>query len=319
MSILLNPTSSSRPSSLHSALWFMGYFLTVMIGGAILGGWLIRNGLHQESGFWFDFITEHGPARILRRFQTLFAVVLAPWMLQKIGWQGGGDLGWRSAQTREQRKNDFLVWLIIGIVTMNMVFVTSLWCGVRTFRPFDLGVLVKALLHGFLITGIGVGIIEETLTRGVLYRSLARAWSPWTAAIISSLLFAWAHFMKATPESFEQGIWAIVNSSLFDDFEKVAVPLKFLNMFAFGMVLCRLVKYRGDIWAAAGLHAAAVGCIKVFSKMTEFDPAYGYRSWIGGHSSRFDDGWVLTLTLFIMLGVIELYYRHPASRSRVQL
>ncbi|MDF3129126.1 CPBP family intramembrane metalloprotease [Kiritimatiellaeota bacterium B1221] len=321
MSILLNTASShNRPASAASIGWFLGYFFTVMIGGALLGGFLIRLGLHGDGGLWQDFILEHGPARILRRFQTLCAVILAPWMLKKIGWGGITDLGWNSMQTRQERKRDFVQWFVLGCLGMIFVFSLALLSGVRNFNPFSFTVLISSLFSGFLITGIAVGFIEETLTRGVLYRSLAGVWTPWTAAIVSSLLFAWAHFMKATPESFEQGLGAIVWSSLFADFAKTAVPIKFFNMFAFGILLSRLVHHRGDIWAAVGLHAAAVGCIKMFSKMTEFDPAYGYRTWIGGHSSKFDDGWMLALVLVGLFCLTEWQYRNSlAPRSRVHL
>jgi len=324
MSLLLQTRSRSNPiTPLSSATWFACYFITVMIGGAILGGILIRVGIQSDSGFWHDFILEHGPARILRRFQTLFAIFLAPLMLKKIGWGGVRDLGWSSRQLRVERKQDFIRWFTIGLVSMCILFTISLLSGVRDWKAFSAGTLIVAIFKGFLITGIGVGIIEETLTRGVLYRSLARAWLPWIAAIVSSLLFAWAHFMKASPESFEQGVGAIVMSSLFADFAKQAVPLKFLNMLAFGIVLSRLVFHRGNIWAAVGLHAAAVGAIKVFSQMTDFVKEAGYHPWIGGHSSRFDDGWMMTLLLFSLFCLVEFGNRYSgstsASTSRVHL
>jgi membrane protease YdiL (CAAX protease family) len=317
MSILLNTPSRNHVSSSRSTLWFGCYFVTVMIGGAFLGGWLIRWGLQNGSGAWHDLIVEHGPARILRRFQTLCAVLLAPWMLKKIGWQGFRDLGWHSGQSRQTRKQDFVRWFLIGLLAMCSLFGVAVVSGARNFHGFSFWALSGSLISGFLVTGLGVGIIEETLTRGVLYRSLTRAWSPWPAAVISSLLFAWAHFMKATPESFEQGLLAIVHSSLFADFAKDAVPLKFLNMFLFGLLLCRLVQKNGDIWAAVGLHAAAVGSIKVFSKMTDFDKSFGYQSWIGGHSAKFDDGWALALILCLLLLLTAWQDRQPSSANRV--
>lgn len=317
MSILLNTPSRNPEPSSRSALWFGFYFAAVMIGGALLGGWLIRSGIRAGDGLWHDLIAEHGPARILRRLQTLCAVLLAPWMLKKIGWRGFRDLGWHASQTREARQQDFIRWFLIGLLAMGTVFATALVCGARHFHAFSFWVLFSSLISGFLITGIGVGIIEETLTRGVLYRSLARAWSPWWAAVVSSLLFAWAHFMKASPESFEQSLTAIVRASLFADFAKDTVPLKFLNMFLFGLLLCRLVQKSGDIWAAVGLHAAAVGSIKVFSKLTDFDHDYGYRSWIGGHSAKFDDGWMLAFLLCLLLLLTVWQARQPSPGRRV--
>jgi hypothetical protein len=122
MSILLNTPSRNHVSSSRSTLWFGCYFVTVMIGGAFLGGWLIRWGLQNGSGAWHDLIVEHGPARILRRFQTLCAVLLAPWMLKKIGWQGFRDLGWHSGQSRQARKQDFVRWFLIGLLAMCSLF-----------------------------------------------------------------------------------------------------------------------------------------------------------------------------------------------------
>jgi membrane protease YdiL (CAAX protease family) len=305
MSILLSPRSSDRISPSRSFGWFLLYFVCVIGGGALLGAVLIRFGQQMDGGFWPELIAEHGPARVLRRLQTLLAVALAPWMLRKIGWRGFHDLGWASSSRRDTRWTDFKGGFLLGLAVMAAIAATSLLLGVRSLLPFDGARLASSLFAGFLITGLGVGLIEETLTRGVLYRSMARAWSPWTAAIVSSLLFAWAHFMKASPESFALGPFEVLRSSLFDDLQRGTSPLKCLNMFLFGLVLCRLVYHRGDIWAAVGLHASAVGLIRVISKNTDYDRALPLHPWIG-HSAKFDDGWLLSLLLFVLILFLEL-------------
>jgi membrane protease YdiL (CAAX protease family) len=315
MSILLNPPNLSRRTTPGRAvIWFGLYFVTAIAGGALLGGFLIRLGLEAESGWWADFVEANRVDRILRRFQTFLAVVLAPWMLKKIGWRGFRDMGWNSDQPRSQRHRDFWRWFGIGFLAMPFIFSISIYTGVRYWDMESTSGWIGPIFSSFLVTGIGVGIIEETLTRGVLFRSLARAWTPWVGAWVSSLLFAWAHFMKATAESFDEGVWAVLVSSLFADFSNPAVPLKFLNMLVFGLVLSRLVHHRGDIWAAVGLHASAVGCIKWFSAQTEYSREVPYQSWIGGHSSKFDDGWLLALLLLFLLCAIEWAHRHPASK-----
>lgn len=314
MSILQDPPLlPRRTSTLNSALWFTAYVLTAIVGGAVLGGWLIPMGLEADSGLWHDLLEDHGAPRVLRRLQTLLAVLLAPWMLKNIGWQGKNDLGWNSAQPRSKRRSDFWVWFCVGTAVMSAIFGTSILLGVRMWREVTVSALMISFITSFTIRGIGVGIIEETLTRGVLYRSLARAWTPWCAAVISSIVFAWAHFMKADPESFRSGIGAVVGSSLFSDFSTAAVPVKFLNMFLLGLVFCRLVHGRDDIWAAVGLHASAVGAIKFFSSCTEFDREVPYQLWIGGHSSKFDDGLLLTGVLMMLLIVIESRRDQPSS------
>lgn len=280
---------------------------------------MIRLGLQAESGFWHDLIVEHGPARILRRLQTLLAIVLAPWMLKKIGWRGSNDLGWNSDQSRSDRFGDFLLYFAIGTLLMASLFITAMYTNVREWQSISFGGLLSAIISGVLITGLGVGFIEETLTRGVLYRCMARAWTAWAGALVSSGLFAWAHFMKASPESFESGILPILRSSLFENFSDSVTPLKFLNLFVFGLVLCRLVHHRGDIWGAVGLHAAAVGSIKVFSKLTDYNRNIAYRAWLGGHSSKFNDGWLMTLLLIVLLLALEYLHRSGRSSPRVHI
>jgi membrane protease YdiL (CAAX protease family) len=320
MSILLDPPSLTRRARPGSAAgWLALYVLIVIVGGAWVGGWLLHSAMINESGFLFDAAQKFGADRLVRRFQTVLAVVLAPLLLKKIGWRGANDLGWNSAQPRSQRFRDFKIWFGIGLGLMTVLFGLSLYSGIREWRPISVWSWIWTLVPAFLITGIGVGIIEETLTRGVLYRSMERVWTSWTGAVISSSLFAWAHFMKASDESFLQGPWAVLHSSLFDEFSNGPTPLKCLNMFLFGLVLCRLVRYRGDIWAAVGLHAAAVGAIKWFSAQTEFNREIGYQAWLGGHSSKFDDGWAMSVMLTAVLFGLELYFSTRPASSRVSL
>ncbi|MDA3872476.1 MAG: CPBP family intramembrane metalloprotease, partial [Kiritimatiellae bacterium] len=230
-------------------------------------------------------------------------------MLKKIGWKGFRDVGWNSDQSRGERYRDFWIWYGIGLLSMASIFAVSLFTGVREWDTISLSSWVGTSFKAFLVTGIGVGIIEETLTRGVLYRTMEKAWTPWVGAGVSSLLFAWAHFMEATRASFDTSIWTVLSSSLFSEFSNPVVPLKFLNLVVFSLVLSRLVYYRKDIWAAVGLHASAVGLIRWFTNQSSFNQKIPYQSWIGGHSSKFNDGWLLTLVLVLLLLGIEWVYR----------
>ncbi len=316
-SLLQQPASASagRP---NSGLWFMVYVLCSLGGGALIGAWLISLGLEAESGIWHNLIAEHGAPRVLRRIQTLFAVILAPWMLKQIGWKGIGDFGWNGGQSRQERARDFAVGFALGLAAIGIIFAVSLLVEARYMRPFDSFAWFKTFLKGFFWTGLFVGVLEETLTRGVLYRSMARAWTPLLGAVVSSSIFAWAHFMKADPASFSEGPFAVLFSSLFHDFSNPTTALKCLNMFLFGIVLCRLVHQRGDIWAATGLHCSAVGLIKMVSKHSDYPRELPRNPWIG-HSARFDDSWMQTLLLILLLLGIEFFLRRRPDSSRVHL
>ena len=317
MSILYQPDSIRRKTDpVTAALWFALYVVVVFVGGALLGGWLVRLGMAAESGVWHDLITEHGGSRVTRRVQTVLAVLLGFWMLGRIGWQGLSDIGWDSLRSVDTRLRDVCRGFALGFGVIGLIFGIALTLGAREWEPFSMGSWMASIFRGFLITGLGVGLIEETLTRGVLYRSMARAWTPWIGAVVSSVLFAYAHFLKATPESFDTGVFAVMVSSLTDGFAAPHSLLKFFNMFLFGLVLCRFVQKRGDIWYAVGIHAAAVGLIRFISMQTNI--ASDRNPWIG-HSAKFDDGWLLALLLCVVLVGLERFRSPSGEKLRVHL
>ncbi|MDA3872475.1 MAG: hypothetical protein PF795_00750 [Kiritimatiellae bacterium] len=60
MSILLDPPPLTRRTTPgRAAFWFGLYFTMIIIGGVLLGSFLIRLGLKAESGWWFEFIETH--------------------------------------------------------------------------------------------------------------------------------------------------------------------------------------------------------------------------------------------------------------------
>lgn len=275
---------------------------------------MIRLGLKTESGWWSDTVERHGPVRLLRYVQLLIAILSAPWILKKIGWRGFRDLGWNSIQSRAERCRDFYLWFGIGFLTMLVLFIISIVTGVREWNTFSLSRWVGGLFTTFLVGGIGLGILMETLSRGVLYRTLEKAWTPWVGAWVSSLLIAWVHFMETTRTSFDAGIGAVLSSTLFSVFSNPGGRLTYLNLLMFGLVLCRLVYYRGDIWASIGLHASVVGCSKWLAQQSSFHQDFLHPGWIGGHRLPFNNGWLFTLVLVIFLSGIEWVYRSPSSK-----
>lgn len=320
MSILIQPGPwKNRQDPVRSAGWFGLYVVAALLGGAILGALFVRYGLSREDGWVSLLVENHGGSRITRRIQTAAAVLLGPWMLKKIGWQGFSDLGWdHPYRTVRGQRRDALRGFWLGLLSVGGVFAVAILSGARVWEPFYAGSWIRSILSGFLVTGLGVGLIEETLTRGVLYRSMARCWGAWTGAVVSSLIFAYAHFLKARADRFEAGVFEAVHSSFVHGLQDEGFGyLKLFNMFLFGILLCRLVAKRGDIWYAVGLHASAVGLIKVISRQTHIRDI-PRNAWIG-HSAKFDDGWLLTLILAVLILAVDLVRSPSRESSRVRL
>lgn len=78
-------------------------------------------------------------------------------------------------------------------------------------------------------------IVEEIVFRGFLFRGLRRFWSPFAAALITSVLFALPHSLQSADGS---TLW---NAAI--------------DTFALSMVLCYLREKTGALWAGIGVHA----------------------------------------------------------------
>ena len=298
---------STSPHSLPKTLAIFLFFAAAsLVGGAVLGSLIVQWGMQQGDGWLFTLIEDGKAPTILRRIQTLTAIALAPWLLKQIGWKGFSDLGWKALKPEAIRSA--VEGYVGGLVCMGVLFAISMMGNARIFDP-DEGVnLFLEVLTGFLITGVGVGIVEEVMARGVLFRSLARSTTPWLACLLTSILFSYAHFAEVEyPVVFEQGLLASVKASLMGEFvleQNGPIVLEFINLAMLGIVFCRMVSLKGHIWLAVGFHASAVGMIKAISVLTNTNKEIPRNPWIG-HNSGFLDGFLCLLFLGLVLGIVE--------------
>jgi hypothetical protein len=127
----------------------------------------------------------------------------------------------------------------LGIVSIAILFTCQLWLGWCYFKDFNIKQLVSISLP-ILLIALLVGGIEELVFRGFLLTELERGYPVWTAAIISSLIFAVLHLVWEQRETLPQlpGLWL-------------------LGMM---LVLAR-ISDRGSLGIAWGLHSALVWAI----------------------------------------------------------
>jgi membrane protease YdiL (CAAX protease family) len=110
--------------------------------------------------------------------------------------------------------------------------------------------LMDLLLVGMLST-----VLVETFARGILYRTLADQWGSWPAALSVSLVMAWFCIPSGSPFPFDQGMGSLLGSFLGRPFSGWGMFRVFCSSALFGLILCRFVYHKGDIWSAVGLHA----------------------------------------------------------------
>lgn len=189
----------------------------------------------------------------------------------------------------------FLLGAAVSIVLFAIILVLSWVAGGRPLEspissawPRDLAVAA--------LTGVGVGILEETLWRGYLRGLLGVA--------ASSILYATVHFLRPLAgSSVAPGPYDpfMAVRRLPEMFQALGEPrhltLGLLSLFLLGMALCRLRERTGTLWLGMGLHAGFVLAIAVYRDFFAVNATGS--AWIYG-GTRLHDGLLATAALALL-------------------
>ena len=311
-----NPKSQRTAPSVEKSLAILALFI---LGIVAIGSFISVLGvqyLAEDSSLLYK-----GEAKFARRVMMICALLFAPLLFLWFRIQWPADASWKPAEGYKPNKpwwNFFLQGLVLGLFTMGILLALSLVMGTRFVdidkRGWDLALR-------FFTYGAGacfIAVFEETLSRGFLFRAIGRRVGIWTAIILTSALFAGAHFLTPSDLAFQtQGSLAertlSVFSSCFTTGPKESQKiLYFLNLSMMGILLCLLTLRTGTIWMAAGTHAGWVWVKKMNSILADrtskadaetlierrLDP--GHFEWlIGGRSDHADS--LVTLLLLSVL------------------
>ena len=285
--------------------------LVVILGFSLLFSGVLTLLLHarmagSESliGAW----VREEPHRFMRRLMTLLAVLGAPVLLKVAGWRGWRDCGvlpegsvWNPGHALRES----VTGVLLGLCTLTPLVALSVLSGQRAWSPHESAIWLAMGL--VVLRSAIVGLFEEVVARGVLFRVLARAWTLWPAMLVSSALFAYLHFFKASPGVFSGdvswwGVLEVIESSFRNVGLTEDVTIRFINLTLMSMVLCLMVARSGTIWMAAGTHAGWVFVKFSNRKLTVDNGAAVDALWIG-HRSDATDGLLTTCILALLLVV----------------
>lgn len=250
--------------------------------------------------------------KILSRSAMLFAAIGLIFFLRRLKLANRDDLGYGLPRRRFLRVMG-LGWLA-GVLSMLVPFVLLDLLGVRELRPggIDMGRILDAARSG-LIGGFAVAFIEETFFRGALYSGIRRNAGVWSAAVLSSLLFASLHFIR--PRAFPEDTvidWSsgfTLLAGAFDAYSGGALWDSFVALFAVGVLLTLLRAWQGNIALAIGVHAGWVMVIKVGKTLTQKDDDAPLAFLSGSYDGVI--GWLVTAYLVLMV----LAVLRPAMRN----
>lgn len=307
------PSSAKTVVSFWQVLALAVLFLTAGIWLASALSVLIMNCAHAWGGIAGAYLIKEGADKVMRRCLLGFSIVFLTIFLRRAGWQGWRDCGftttdpdwsWRAWHT------GLLNGIILGILTMGIVGTLTILAGIHriyiTLGPSSMLIKIVALL----LSALAVGFFEETVVRGILFRVLARIWRAWPAAVLSSLVFAVAHFIEPANEAFIGSSFLSVTQAVFVStftmFWKVpCLALQFINLSLLGIVLCAFVIRTKTIWLSVGAHVAWVWMIKLHGLITMFYPPAPLTAWLGKRND-FMDSILATLMLSGLLAWIAI-------------
>ena len=175
-------------------------------------------------------------------------------------------------------KRDLLTGIAAGVGIMIILEALLLGLGIHQFEIYidtSLDTIIIVLLKAIL-TGVLVGLIEETLFRGALLGGLYKKIGAVSAVITTSVIYSAVHFIKYPALPVDTEIhWTTGLELLRGAFFRFSDPATidaFLSLFAFGVLLSLVRLKKGNIVQCIGLHAGVVLTIKLINYITDYAP-----------------------------------------------
>ncbi len=214
------------------------------------------------------------PDKMLRHIARLLLIVGFFFMIRLLNVNERNALGY------DLRRNRFLIgigqgWLA-GMLMLAALMLLLMLFDIRFYTPDTADNLaakmVKYLISG-AISGLLIGILEETFFRGMLFTAIKRSNGLTPAVLLSSALYAAMHFLVApphpagTPLQWNSGL-ALLPGLV--DFLLDPIHLdSMLGLFFAGVILSLVREYSGNIALCIGIHAGWVTIIKLAKFFTD--------------------------------------------------
>lgn len=305
----LNVQTARPGNPFKTGLLLACMMLVVLIGSAwasvVLVTWLGSSGTALSSA-----LLERGPHKVMRRLMIVLALPFIPFLLCSAGWRGWRDCGWSMTKDRKVDRlwyRDVLVGSAAGFLSLGIVSALQLSFGARQWSLEATPAEIAGKLVAILVAALAIACLEETAARGILFRVLQRMWTFWPAALVSSAVFAYAHYLEPDASAFGSGgIMEQTRAVLLSTFTKPGrvdfFLVNFANLTLMSVVLCTVVSRTGTVWMAVGLHAAWVGLIKFNFFSADIADRAAPSPWFGQRADATDG--VLTSVMLVVLAVL---------------
>jgi membrane protease YdiL (CAAX protease family) len=276
------------------------YIAVVFIGGALFAPWLYLLAQSFEHSF---SQAAHMPFHRFMDRSFLIVALAGLWpMLRSLGATSSRDIG--LVPPYGQWKKLF-GGLLLGFLTLAVVAGIAVGCGDRAFAPTVNARKIVAAICGAAATAALVGTLEEILFRGGIFGGLRRVLYWPFALLISSVIYALAHFLQSAEATGPIG-WAsglVLLPRMLSGFADVhAILPGFFSLTLAGVLLGLAYQRTGNLYFSIGLHAGWIFMLRTYSQLTVQTPDAGIWFWGSG---KMTDGWLAFFALAITLAVFQ--------------
>lgn len=281
------------------------YFVVVFVGGALIAPSLyqLARGVAYVRGFGgLANVPFH---RIVDR-AVLGMALICLWPLLRVM----GITSWRALGfvNPGEKWRDLVPGFLIGFLSLAVIAVAAIATGARKGHLTNSGHELVTHLMSAGGAAIVVAFIEEILFRGALFGSMRKAWRLPTALIVSSIIYALAHFVQKAPDP-ELVKWSTGLAMLPQMFGKIgdvqALMPKALVLLVAGLVLAMAYHRSGSLFLSIGLHAGWIFWLKSYRFVST--PVVGTADWFWG-TDELINGWLALLILAGLLFVMNRFY-----------
>ena len=261
--------------------------------------WLL---LHPHFSFPFH--------RIGERIGMLGFLVGFVLIARRLRLADRASLGFGAA--RRVYLRELVLALAIGALTMCAVVASMAALGLLDWQQasrYGAGALA-ALIGKRLLSGLAVGLIEETALRGAMFTAIERESGILAAIVLTSIVFAFTHFLGVfhIPPA-QVNAWsgvALLGGTLRAFDHPLGIADAFLCLTAVGVVLAIVRSITGNTAASMGLHAGWVWVMLVVHALSQPNRAAPLQLLLSRHDGF--TGWlVLAWTVPLGWGLARFY------------
>jgi membrane protease YdiL (CAAX protease family) len=293
---------------MRAFVYFLGLFVVAfgVVALCAYPAWLL---LHPHFDFPFH--------RIGERIGMLGLLVGFVLVARRLGLADRASLGY--GVPRREFVREWLIGLALGVTTMLAVVGIMAALGLLEWRAdakLGAAALLKLVLAR-LMSGLAVGLIEETFVRGAMFTAIQRESGTRVAIVLTSILYSASHFfgkVRIAPE--QVTAWSgvdLITGTLHAFANPLAIADAFLCLAAVGVVLAIVRAITGNIAASFGLHAGWVWIMLIAHELWQPLPGAPLRFLL----SQFDGfvGWLVLGWTVLMGFALWRFYLARSGRG----